>query len=713
MAVLKCKMCGGDLDVQQGSTIAECEYCGTTQTIPSLDNEKKMLQFERAERLRKNCEFDKAAGVYEAIVSDFTEEAEAYWGLVLCKYGIEYVDDPTTKKKVPTCHRTSFDSVMEDKNFELTLENAQKEARKLYREEAKQIETIRQGIIEVSAKADPYDIFICYKETAEDGQRTVDSVLAQDIYDALAQKGYKVFFSRISLEDKLGQEYEPYIFAALNSAKVMLAVGTDYEYYNAVWVKNEWSRFLKLMEKDKEKHLIPCYKDIDAYDMPKEFSKLQGQDMGKLGAIQDLTRGIEKLLVVHKKDAVKTDSEAMDALLEDRREREAKEKKAKRKKLAVPVCIVTALLAIGVLIFGNFIQNNVEYPLLEAFFDLLGLTGDKFNLTKEIITFLGLNVASYVLLCVSMGISIHKGFTHKASYITLTLSWLVLIGAFYYSAVRGISLGSYAPFAYGLILTLSYVFMFVFTVIMNWSPKKLRFWIALIFYAVLAFVCNWKLESNQQDLFTQYYQEAQVYMEQGAYEEAIASLKNAEKYIDEQSKSAKYKVTLAEYKETLAEYKEMLALAVEQEILSKAEPMAELGFYAVAERYIEEMLSKHQQKATENLRNLQDEYRSMAEQNYAKTEELLATEPTCSEEDLEKLLVTADAGDIDAMMEYLPQGGYGFAAMDAIMVSAGSGVWDGVSAEEIAAKIPAYVPLLDLVLVEGGVTDIVQWVNQQ
>ena len=706
MAVLKCKMCGGDLDVQQGSIIAECEYCGTTQTIPSLDNEKKMLQFERAERLRKNCEFDKAAGVYEAIVSEFTEEAEAYWGLVLCKYGIEYVDDPATKKKVPTCHRTSFDSVMDDKNFELTLENAQKEARKLYREEAKQIEAIRQGIIEVSAKADPYDIFICYKETAEDGQRTVDSVLAQDIYDALTQKGYKVFFSRISLEDKLGQEYEPYIFAALNSAKVMLAIGTDYEYYNAVWVKNEWSRFLKLMEKDKEKHLIPCYKDIDAYDMPKEFSKLQGQDMAKLGAIQDLTRGIEKLLVVHKKDVVKTDNEAMDALMEDRRQREAKEKKAKRKKLAVPVCILTALLAIGILIFGNFIQNNVEYPLLEIFCDLLGLTGDEFFLTREIITFLGMNVVSYILLCVSMGISIHKGFTHKASYITLILSWLVLIGAFYYSAVQGISLGSYAPFTYGLILKISYVFMFIFTVIMNWSPKKLRFWIVLIIYALLAYVCNWTLESNQKDMFTLYYEEAQVYMEQGAYEEAIASLKNAEKYIDEQSKSTKYKVTLAEYKEALA-------LAVEQEILSKAEPMAERGFYAVAERYIEEMLSEHRQKATENLRNLQDEYRVMAEQNFAQAEEMCAVEPTCSEEDMKKLLVTAEAGEIEAMMVYLQQSGYGFAAMEAIMVSAGNGAWDGVSAEEIAESMPAYVPIVDCAIADVGITDIVQWVNQQ
>ena len=76
----------------------------------------------------------------------------------------------------------------------------------------------------------------------------------------------------------------------------MLAFGTDYEYFNAVWVKNEWSRYLKLMAQDKSKHLIPCYKDVDAYDMPKEFPEAPGQDMGKVGAVQDLLRGIDKLL---------------------------------------------------------------------------------------------------------------------------------------------------------------------------------------------------------------------------------------------------------------------------------------------------------------------------------------------------------------------------------------------------------------------------------
>ena len=122
MAFIKCKMCGGDLHITEGSTVCECEYCGSKQTIPTADNEKKMTLFTRANRLLRNCEFDKASGVFETIVAEFPEEAEAYWGLVLCRYGIEYVDDPATGKKIPTCHRSSFDSVLDDSNYEQACE---------------------------------------------------------------------------------------------------------------------------------------------------------------------------------------------------------------------------------------------------------------------------------------------------------------------------------------------------------------------------------------------------------------------------------------------------------------------------------------------------------------------------------------------------------------------------------------------------------------
>ena len=302
MAVFKCKMCGGDLNITEADKVVECEYCGTTQTVPSADNEKKMTLFNRANRLRLNNEFDKAAALYEQLIAEFPEEAEAYWGLCLCNWGIEYVDDPATGEKKPTCHRASFESLMKDENYLLAMEYADVTAQRVYRREAQEIDRLNDAILSVSRNEKPYDVFICYKETDENGMRTHDSVLAQDVYDALTANGLKVFFSRITLEDKLGRQYEPYIFAALNSAKVMLAIGTKYEYFQAVWVKNEWSRFLRLAAKDRSKVLIPCFRDMDPYDLPDEFKGLQAQDLGKLGAVQDLVRGVGKLLA---KDAPK------------------------------------------------------------------------------------------------------------------------------------------------------------------------------------------------------------------------------------------------------------------------------------------------------------------------------------------------------------------------------------------------------------------------
>ena len=296
MALFKCKMCGGDLNITADEKIIECEFCGTTQTIPTSKDENLQGLFNRANILRMKSEFDKAEQLYEKIIEKDDTQAEAYWGLILCKYGIEYVEDPETFKRIPTCHRTSFDSIIADEDYKSALNYADSVQRGIYEAEAKEIDRIQKGILELSQKEEPYDVFICYKEADNDGKRTQDSVIANDIYHQLTQEGLKVFYAAITLENKLGTAYEPYIFAALNSAIVMLVIGTKPEYFNAVWVKNEWSRFLKLIQKDRTKLLIPCYRDMDAYELPEEFAHLQAQDMSKIGFINDIVRGIKKVV---------------------------------------------------------------------------------------------------------------------------------------------------------------------------------------------------------------------------------------------------------------------------------------------------------------------------------------------------------------------------------------------------------------------------------
>lgn len=296
MVIYRCKMCGGDLEVETGDSSCICEFCGTQQTLPKVMDENLQGMFNRANILRMKAEFDRASEIYEKILQVSNTESEAYWGLILCKYGIEYVEDPTTFQRIPTCHRASYDVVTADEDFKLAVQYADVIQRGIYEEQAEQIDKIQKGIVDLAQKETSYDVFICYKETDNTGNRTQDSMLANEIYYQLMEEGFKVFYAAISLEDKIGEEYEPYIFSALNSSKVMLSLGTKPEYFNAPWVKNEWSRFLKIMKKDRSRILIPCYRDMDAYELPEEFAHLQAQDMSKIGFINDVVRGIKKII---------------------------------------------------------------------------------------------------------------------------------------------------------------------------------------------------------------------------------------------------------------------------------------------------------------------------------------------------------------------------------------------------------------------------------
>lgn len=296
MSVLICKMCGGDLEIRGGMTTVRCPYCGTNQTLPKLDDEHRIRLFDRAGHFRRNNDYDKAMAVYEQVLSEDQTDSEAYWSIVLCRYGIEYVEDPATHKRIPTVNRMQYTSILADEDYKAALRYADAVQAKLYEQEADAIDRIQKAILQVSQREPPYDVFVCYKEVDENGMRTQDSVLADEVYYRLTREGLRVFCARITLEDKLGMAYEPYIFSALHSARVMVVIGTSPENFQAVWVRNEWSRYLTLMKQGERKMLIPAFRDMDPYDLPTEFSHLQALDMSRLGFIQDLTYAVKKML---------------------------------------------------------------------------------------------------------------------------------------------------------------------------------------------------------------------------------------------------------------------------------------------------------------------------------------------------------------------------------------------------------------------------------
>ena len=294
METLKCPACGGAVELFKGQSIGQCLYCGKKVSVPTIES-KKIRWYNEANELRQNCEFERARSIYENLRMENEKEADAYWGILLCKYGIEYVTDPKTGKKIPTCHRADNRSILEDTDYKQAIKFATSSKKEIWEEEAKNLDQILNEVLIEARKQNDFDVFICYKETDQRGRRTEDSVLAYEVYNELERQGYKVFFAPKSIE--LGQAYEPVIFAALRSAKLMFAIGTKQEYMEATWVKNEWSRYLEFIHAGENKTLIVLYKHLNpAIDIPPDLKRLQAYNLETMGYIQDISDAVRKII---------------------------------------------------------------------------------------------------------------------------------------------------------------------------------------------------------------------------------------------------------------------------------------------------------------------------------------------------------------------------------------------------------------------------------
>ncbi len=269
MENIVCKSCGGSVTRKGNYYI--CDFCRSKWMIDSGNDVHAVERANAWEALRNN-DFEKAAELFENIIVKDTTNHEAYWGRALALNGIVYVTDYNENKKVPTCNNITEESFLKNKDVQKAISLAPTDIKESYQKQAEQIEKIRIEWLNKASKEPAYDIFISFKDSdREHGiERTQDSIDVQDLYTALVAKGYNVFFSRVTLRDKVSEQYEPYIYNALKTAKVMIVFGEKAEYFNAVWVKNEWSRFKTRVEKG-EKHknsLITVYKGVNPYEIP-------------------------------------------------------------------------------------------------------------------------------------------------------------------------------------------------------------------------------------------------------------------------------------------------------------------------------------------------------------------------------------------------------------------------------------------------------------
>lgn len=104
-------------------------------------NEEILELYNKAKQLLMAHDFGRAEDSYNRIINEGNNDAEAYWGLILCKHGVIYQDD---EEKTPTCELVSFDNILEDELLKNVIKYADEKTAEEYNEKANVLETARK-----------------------------------------------------------------------------------------------------------------------------------------------------------------------------------------------------------------------------------------------------------------------------------------------------------------------------------------------------------------------------------------------------------------------------------------------------------------------------------------------------------------------------------------------------------------------------------------
>ena len=290
-----CDTCGANLVYRDGRWV--CPACGAVRQR-DINGEEDTLLYNAAQKLRMAA-FDEAEDMYRDVVARYPDNSAARWGLVLAKYGIKYEVD-YDGKLVPTCYGANIASVQSDNDYRRAVALCDdKETRLFYMDQCELIERMRTEWLTRAAKEPKYDVFLCFKDSDKEHgiERTDDSYEVADLYVHLTKLGYKVFFSRECLRDKVAERYEPYIYNAVNTARAMVVYGGKTEYFTSTWMRNEWTRFLRRI-RDKQctaDSLVVVCDGVNPAELPNPLDKMQVLDATQKTFYTDLVAHLAKI----------------------------------------------------------------------------------------------------------------------------------------------------------------------------------------------------------------------------------------------------------------------------------------------------------------------------------------------------------------------------------------------------------------------------------
>lgn len=120
-------------------------------------------------------------------------------------------------------------------------------------------------------------VFISFKNS-DNGKRTIDADIAENLYARLDELGITTFYSNITLIENGHSEYMDAIDEALDSSIVLVLLGSEVEYIKSKWVSYEWNSFRGDMLADAKPNgmLLPYIsKKISREDKPRAIKDVE------------------------------------------------------------------------------------------------------------------------------------------------------------------------------------------------------------------------------------------------------------------------------------------------------------------------------------------------------------------------------------------------------------------------------------------------------
>ena len=325
-----CQVCGGAL--KNCGTYYKCICCDTEFRIDdSMTKAEVEAYFDRlndfadAERNLSVSppKFDDAESEFELIVQKYPDWSAGYWGLVRAKFGIKFEQD-LSGKAVPSCYKSTYEDFRNTDEYKKAIALAEtNELRQSYEKMAEYIAHVAKEWREEAQKYD-YDVFISFKASNDsDGSETRDAREMHKLYDLLKDKGYRVFFSPVTLitDGVGGKGSEPYIFNALDKAKALIVYGSRKEYFSSTWVQNEWQRYLRAIKAGKKEKdsLLVLYEGFNPKELPQGLRRIQGIEYG-ISAYPAVLSALER--VFRKEDAARNREQELRRAEEEKRKAE-------------------------------------------------------------------------------------------------------------------------------------------------------------------------------------------------------------------------------------------------------------------------------------------------------------------------------------------------------------------------------------------------------